>query len=226
MDGLDFTVGVGESHFGIDLARPLDALRQGNGELAGARLVEGDGLLVGDQLFAFAAAVDGEGAEAFLVEIDMETEGLIALELRPARPQGGGNLGFHALGGAAVEEGKPQGERHLLRRHLARRNALDAAGKHRQAEVRDAELAALLLAPAAAGEHDEVAPAFGGGGDLPGAGGAAAGVPAHRLAEFVAAAFVLDDQFGGQALAVRIGKAPAVALPGEVFHGDGFAGPE
>src|SRR5574343_415316 len=57
-----------------------------------AGLVERHGLLVEDQGFVLAAIVQGEGGAGFVIEIDLETIGVVMLVLRPARAQGCGNL--------------------------------------------------------------------------------------------------------------------------------------
>ena len=128
-EGLDFAVRVGEAHFGIDLARPLRLGRQHDVNLAGAGLVELDGLLVENQRFLLTAVVDLEGGAGLFVEIDLEVVALVIPVLRPARAQRRRNLNFGMLGGAAVEEGEAERQRHLGRCHLAARHALHAAGE-------------------------------------------------------------------------------------------------
>ena len=223
---LDFAVRVGEAHFRIDLARAFRLGRQHDIELAGAGFVERDGLTVEDQGFFLAIGLDVEGSEGGGVEIDVEVVGFVPLVDRPARTQRGRDLGRRVLRRPAVQEGQRQRERYLVRRHLARRDALHAASEHRQPEVGDAEFAAVVFPSLAAAEHDFVGAELGRRRDLPVVGRAGEFVPGDWLGIFRAALGVAKDQFGWQQTGVGEGEALAVAAARQVLHRQRLAGAE
>ena len=229
VEGLDLAVRVGEAHFGVEFARPLDAHRQRDVELARAGLVERYRLLVGDQALLFAVVVDGEGRAALLVEIDDEVEPVVVRVFRPARPQRRRHLDLRALGGTAVEEIESKRQRHFARRDELRRRPLHAAREDGQPEVGDAELAGVGAAPRTilgAAHLDLVGAALGRVGNLPLIGGDAPLVPAESLTELVVTAFVADHQLARQGLAVGVGKAATVPLACDVLHRHRLAGTE
>ena len=216
---LDLAIRVGESHLRVDLARPADRLRQRHDELAGAGRVERQRLLVEQQSLVLTPVVDGKSASPRLVEIDEETEIVVALVLRPARAQRRRHRDLGALGGAAVEKGERQRQGNFARRDDRSGRTLDAAGKDRQAEVGNGEAAAADAdTVAGAGQLDLIAAAPGRGRDLPGAERHALTIPDQRLAEFVAAAVVADDHFARQRLRVGKSETAAAAFARDVLH--------
>ena len=240
-DGLHLAVGVVESDFGQQLARPLDFRQAAEQQPRGAGFVGGKRLLVGHQpALTLRRAV---GLVGFFFHLGvragrprrLEAELLVAGKPGAARPEHRGRPQRRAGHRPAGEVVHLHGQRHLLRRHLHALGRDDARIDQRQAEFLDAEIAAgpgagEVALPIAGDEllrahrHRAVEPELRGRRHDPARCRAAAAAPGERQGEFLAAALVDDLQLGRHGLGRQRRQALQGFQPGKVLHRDGFAG--